>query len=180
MGQVSKELMDLATPIIDKIAKQRKDKHTFAYFESKDISQEVWKLCMEALESYDSSKGELEHFLNRHVTHRLKNLKRDKYFRPEKDPNLSHRTANRINIINAIPMGYSDVSNICKPISENSMNYDPLDYCIKKELEAYIISNLSVHMVEHFQSLMRGEKLSKRILSALREEVFDIIKKYNE
>jgi len=173
-------LIELATPIINKIADQRKDKGAFAYFESKDIYQEVWKLCMEALESYNPSKGELEHFLNKHISNRLKNLKRDKYFRPEKDPDLSHRTATRINIINAIPMGYSDVSNSCKPLFENIINHDPVDYCVEKELKEFIFANLSRNMVEHFESLLNGDKLSKKILLLLRQEIFDILKKYND
>jgi len=177
--KVSQELIDLATPIINKLAKQRKNKHTFAYFESEDIFQEIWLLCLDALERYDPKCGKLENFLSKHLSHRITNLKRDKYFRPEKDPDLSKRTWNRINIINAIPIGHNDISNSSKS-TYNSLNQkDPLDVCITIELKEFIINKLPKDMIKNFELLMNGERLKKRILTPLREKLLEIIDEYN-
>jgi hypothetical protein len=177
--EVTQELINKATPIINKIAKQRKDKYAFAYFDSKDIFQEIWLMCLDALKRYRPEFGELENFLNKHVSHRIRNLKRDKYFRPEKDPNLSSRTMNRINIINAIPMGHNDIQNVSNISSNRLSEKNPLDYCISKELEEYILNNIPKEMISHFILLLSGEKIKKRILASLREKILIIVEKYN-
>lgn len=176
---VPKKLMDLACPVIDKIAKSRQNKNTFAYYDKKDIYQEIWALCLDALKRYKPENGELENFLNTHVSHRIKNLKRDMYFRPEKDSSLSKRTMNRINIVNALPIGDSDVSNIAKPLSPSSNIYDPIDYCISTELQEYLMKNLPDDFKKYLELLISGQKIKKRILLVLREHVSTLIRKFN-
>lgn len=179
MHKPSKELIEFATPIINKIAKHRQNKHTFAYFDSKDIYQEIWLLCLDALKRYKPESGELEHFLNRHVSHRIKNLKRDRYFRPEKNPNLAQRTANRINIVNAIPIGDSDISNTIKPLFFSSHVYNPLEYCESEELLQYLTTNLPEELIDNFKLLIQGHKIKEKILVRIRENVILLIEKFN-
>ncbi len=65
-----------------KISKSISSKFRFGYYEKEDIEQEVYILCVNALERYDSSQP-LENFLWTHVKNRLCNLKRNKYERKE-------------------------------------------------------------------------------------------------
>ena len=179
MSKISQELIDLAVPIINKIAKSRQTRNIFAYFDKEDIFQEIWLLCLDALQRYNPENGELENFLSKHVCHRMKNLKRDKYFRPEKKLSLLHKVADRINIVNALPIGNSDISNIAKPIFQSAHIYNPLDYCIAEELKEYITNNLPNNLKEQFHSLIAGDKIKKRTLQILRENISILIEKFN-
>lgn len=58
-------------------------KYTFAYYDYDDIMQEAMLLCWQAFERYDG-RVPLDNFLSRNLNNRLKNLRRDKYYRPFK------------------------------------------------------------------------------------------------
>ncbi|MFA5670076.1 MAG: hypothetical protein WC967_12620 [Balneolaceae bacterium] len=58
---------------IDKIAHNHKNK-TFSYYDKDDIYQQVWNICIEALPSFRSDRGEVEHFLRCVVKNRLCNI----------------------------------------------------------------------------------------------------------
>ena len=62
--------------VIDRMAKN----YTFSYYEEEDIKQEAFIIAAEAMKNYDSSRP-LEHFISRHISNRLRNLIRDKYYR---------------------------------------------------------------------------------------------------
>lgn len=97
--------------IIKKIAKQRSH-YVFAYYTPEDIFQEIFIMCIEALPRYNSSKGSLENFLSSHVARRLKNLRRDKYFRPGVDIVSSGYAWDKINLVNALPLDYSGTDDL--------------------------------------------------------------------
>ncbi len=65
---------------ITKVSERLSNKYTFAFYTAEDIQQEAFILGMEALERYDEGKP-LENFLFVHIGNRLKNFKRDNYFR---------------------------------------------------------------------------------------------------
>ena len=65
---------------INKIATKLAPKYVFASYEIEDIKQEAFLIGIEALDRYDSSKP-LENFLYTHISNRLKNFKRDNYYR---------------------------------------------------------------------------------------------------
>ena len=65
---------------ITKVSERLSNKYTFAFYTAEDIRQEAFILGMEALERYDEGKP-LENFLFVHIGNRLKNFKRDNYFR---------------------------------------------------------------------------------------------------
>ncbi len=65
---------------IAKVSERLSNKFTFAFYTAEDIQQEAFILGMEALERYDEGKP-LENFLFVHIGNRLKNFKRDNYFR---------------------------------------------------------------------------------------------------
>lgn len=64
--------------VIDKIA----HKYVFTSFECNDIRQEAFLLAYDGLKSYDNERS-LENFLYIHLSNRLKNFKRDNYYRYE-------------------------------------------------------------------------------------------------
>ncbi len=110
---VSKKLLEQATPIINQIVKHKR-RHKFAYFTREDISQEVWKLALQALRRYRPSRGPLEHYLRVAVNNRLRNLKRDRNFRPDPaNPRRTRQIRTRIGLVNALPLGTRDVDNRC-------------------------------------------------------------------
>ena len=65
---------------ITKVAKKLAPKFVFASFEIEDIEQEAFLMGVEGLERYDSTKP-LENFMYAHINNRLKNFKRDNYYR---------------------------------------------------------------------------------------------------
>ena len=72
-----------------KVAKKLAPKYVFASYSVEDIEQEAFIIALEALGRYDTDKP-LENFLYTHVNNRLKNFKRDNYYRQD------HGTAQRI------------------------------------------------------------------------------------
>lgn len=68
------------TDTISRVAKKLAPKFVFASYEIDDIEQEAFLMGVEALHRYDSSKP-LENFMYAHISNRLKNFKRDNYYR---------------------------------------------------------------------------------------------------
>ncbi len=66
--------------IITKVSKKLAPKFVFASYEAEDIEQEAFLMGVEGLERYDSTKP-LENFMYAHIKNRLKNFKRDNYYR---------------------------------------------------------------------------------------------------
>lgn len=73
---MNNEQLTIIQKVIDRIA----PKYTFGFYEVEDVKQEAFIICAEALERYDE-KRPLENFISKHLSNRLKTLKRDKYFR---------------------------------------------------------------------------------------------------
>lgn len=59
-------------------------KYTFYGYDSDDIKQEAFIICMDALNRYDS-KRPLENFLAVHLSNRLKNFVRDNHYMKDED-----------------------------------------------------------------------------------------------
>ena len=70
------EVIDIITGVAKKLA----PKFVFASYETEDIEQEAFLMGVEGLERYDSTKP-LENFMYAHINNRLKNFKRDNYYR---------------------------------------------------------------------------------------------------
>ena len=74
--QPTTEQLQTIMKVIDRIA----PKYTFGYYETDDIKQESYIICLEALSKYDNSRP-FENFISKHLSNRLKTLIRDKYSR---------------------------------------------------------------------------------------------------
>ena len=70
------------TSIILKVAQKLAPKYVFASYDIEDIEQEAFILGIDGLKRYNSDKP-LENFLYSHVNNRLKNFKRDNYYRQD-------------------------------------------------------------------------------------------------
>ena len=66
--------------VITRVSKKLAPKFVFASYETEDIEQEAFLMGAEGLTRYDSSKP-LENFMYSHINNRLKNFKRDNYYR---------------------------------------------------------------------------------------------------
>ncbi len=65
---------------ITKVARKLAPKYVFASYEIEDIEQEAFMMGVEGLNRYDTNKP-LENFMYTHINNRLKNFKRDNYYR---------------------------------------------------------------------------------------------------
>lgn len=70
------EVVDTILTISRKVA----SKFVFAFYDEDDIAQEAFIIGIEGLERYDSSRP-LSNFMYTHISNRLKNFKRDNYYR---------------------------------------------------------------------------------------------------
>jgi len=168
--------MQKAIPIIEKIAEDNKNR-TFAYYTGDDIKQAVWEMCLDALRRYNKNRGAIENFLRKHVSNRLKNLKRDRYFNICEDEELSWR---RINIVNALPMhSVSEDSNLAAILDTKVEDYSPHDHLVAKELKEYILRRLDEKMISAFLELIEGGKIKKSVLQTLRDNIEEILIDYH-
>lgn len=171
-----KELLEQARPIIENIAESKRRSGAFAYYTGEDVAQEVWCICLRAVEEYDPAKGKLEHYLRRCVENRLKNLRRDRYFRPPSD-NLDRNgeTRDRINIVNALPLGGGDVGEGGSVISSSSQGLEPHAILAAKELQEQIERRLPDDILHDFQRMVGGEKLTNAKTERVRAAVTEVL-----
>ena len=171
----SQEILDESYPIIDRLAKSRSINGSFAYYESEDVSQEIWFMCLEAMKNYDSERGPIENFLVTHVTNRFKNLMRDKYFRPGSDLSTSGLARVRMNLVNALPLDGGDMAEqgsllCCTPIS-----IDPIEYLLCEETLAHIRQHLPNRLLEPFEELICNNKVRSSLAKEVQCEIAKIL-----
>lgn len=85
---------------IIKIAKALAPKYVFDCYDKEDLEQEAIMMGIEAMSRYDPSRP-LENFLYTHISNRLKNFKRDNYFRPSSTGEPERVQQNKKNILDA-------------------------------------------------------------------------------
>jgi len=71
---------DHVVEVITRVSKKLAPKFVFSTYDADDIEQEAFLMGIEGLKRYDSSKP-LENFMYAHINNRLKNFKRDNYYR---------------------------------------------------------------------------------------------------
>ncbi|KKM60777.1 hypothetical protein LCGC14_1538440 [marine sediment metagenome] len=161
--------------MIEQIAKQRRNNHAFAHFTGDDIEQEIWAMCLDALRRYNPTTGPLEHFLNSHVSNRLKNLKRDKYFRPGSCIATSGAARTRMNLVNALPLDNSEIPDSSIILGGAQAEPDPLMQLLADETRDYITDRLPPDMKPIFFAVMSGNKIRQPILDKFRKIVAAIL-----
>ncbi len=175
MSMVSQQILNKANPIIERLAKSRSANGSFAYYESKDVYQEVWCMCLEALTRYDPEIGPIENYLVRHVTNRIKNLKRDRYFRPGSDPPTSGLARVRMNLINALPLDGGDIAEQGVFLCSTATSVNPIDYILCDETMIYIRERLPEDLIEPFEELIGHNKVRSPLVEEVRQKVAEIL-----
>ncbi len=172
---VSQQILSEANPIIERLAKSRSSNGSFAYYEKQDVYQEIWCMCLEAMDRYDPTIGPIENYLVRHVTNRLKNLKRDKYFRPGSDIPTSGLARTRMNLVNALPLDGGDIADGGTLLCSTPISVDPIEYMLYDETLIYIRQQLPIHLCESFEELIGGNKVRSPLVEELRQKVAEIL-----
>jgi len=169
------ELPEDISDIIDTIATRCRNQ-IFAYYQSSDIYQEVWRMCLEALDRYDPTRGRLENYLATHVSNRMKNLTRDRYFRPGNTPETSGSAKVQMNLVNALPFDIcNDLETATILGSSNIICDNPLDQMICEETVQYIHDNLPDRLKSHFYNLINGDKVHAMVTQELRQVIAEIL-----
>ncbi len=172
---INQQVLDSAYPIIERLANNRSANGAFAYYEKGDVYQEIWCMCLEALDRYDSRIGPIENFLVRHVTNRIKNLKRDKYFRPGRDIPTSGLARTRMNLVNALSLGGGDIAEQGVLLGSASINIDPIDFILCDETLIYIRERLPDTLREPFEELLGNNRLRSPLIEEIRQKVAEIL-----
>jgi len=132
-------------------------------------------MCLDALRRYNPTAGPLEHFLNMHVSNRLKNLKRDRYFRPGSCVATSGAAKTRMNLINALPLDNSDIPNNGIVLGAASEEPDPLMQLLADETRDYITDRLPPDMKPIFFAIISGNTIRQPIIDKFRKIVAAIL-----
>jgi len=173
--EINSDLVQQAYPIIERLARMRSVNGAFAYYERDDVYQEVWGMCLEALGRYDISVGPIENFLVRHVSNRLKNLKRDMYFRPGRNAATSGLARTRMNLVNALPLDNEDFADGARLMCFSSHAADPSEYVMRDETLSHIRCNLPEDLLVPFDELLENNKIRRSTMQDLREKIAEIL-----
>jgi DNA-directed RNA polymerase specialized sigma24 family protein len=171
MRKVDQTLLKTATPIIEQIARGARLTEPFAYYTREDVYQEVWAMCVDALSRYNPDVGELEHFLRSHVSRRIKNLKRDRYFRPGYDLATSGYAKARMNVVNALPLDDGEMHDEGVLLCAGDIPGNPSDELDAQETMDYLVNNLPPDLVPVFYALINKNTKEGKAVDRLRDEV---------
>lgn len=115
--------------MIQKIAKRLASKYVFGYFDIADIEQEAIIFGLEAYDRWDETRP-LENFISVHMSNRLKNFKRDNYFRlglEESSPKRQKSNETKRNL-----MSPASIRPFSLFTEESIDNQDSIDFLLSK------------------------------------------------
>lgn len=145
------------------VTKRLSSSFTFAYFDKEDIEQEAFLMGMEALDRYDEARP-LENFLFIHIKNRLKNFKRDKYYRYDegKAQKIQQNKKNLLDPLNidVLPLSYRDnkdeqrdIEEIYNIIDRNLPNTMRNDY-LRIKSGVQVNKNKRIEVIEEIQRIL--------------------------
>lgn len=175
MKMFNQKTLDEAYPIIHKLAKNRSCNGGFAYYEPSDVYQEIWGMCLDAMNRYDPDTGPIENFLVIHVTNRLKNIKRDKYFRPGFDIVSSGLARTRMDLVNALPLSVDEITGDCPVWCSTPQGVDPADNMSCDETIEYVTNRLSGSLKEAFELLINNNRIRSVLRNEVQQKVAEIL-----
>lgn len=172
-GRVTTQATELQLLVIQQIAKEYSHKYKFGYYDPEDIEQECIIIGLEGLQRYDNKKP-LENFLRVHIKNRIKNLRRNKFFRygckcedGQCDSCLAKE--NKKNIMNCIPV------DMVNPEYETSMQILPENSVDFDEILAQVDEEIPSEYREDFLKVQAGVKISTFRRKKLQEIISRII-----
>ena len=172
-GMNEQEVIDTIVRVVDRYAK----KFQFSYHEIDDIKQEGFMIGMEALGRYDPSRP-LENFLAVHIKNRLKNFRRDNFFKPDEtlsknvnsDKDMKKLQRNNVRMFLLYPI---DIDSVKQDGESNMSSPDEFINDIQiRELMRIIDINLEVSYRKDYLKIKDGIYVSK----VRREEIYNEIK----
>jgi DNA-directed RNA polymerase specialized sigma subunit len=174
-----REVTETITKVVNRYAKKFK----FSYHEIDDIKQEGFMIGMEALERYDTSRP-LENFLAVHIKNRLKNFKRDNFFRYDEELEKtasSNKDLKRVqrNNVRKFLLFPIDIDSVRQEGEGNMSTSDKFIADVElKELMTIIDRKLSVSYRKDYLKMRDGVYVSKTRREEVCEEIQKIIKEY--
>lgn len=145
--------------------------YTFTTVDAEDISQEAFLIAHSGLKDYDGSRS-LENFLYIHLSNRLKNFKRDNYYRYE---------------VGAAQKIQETKKSILEPIDINELFYIATGDTISSEAEVtelleIIDENLPANMRSDYLKMKNKGKITKARKNKVIRKIQEIIdgKRQNE
>ena len=158
---------DQVVSTIYKISSRLASKYTFPNYEVEDISQEAFIIGMEAMNRYDGVRP-LENFLSIHIKNRLKNFKRDNYYRPD------HGKAEKIQQGKKKLLDASSIDGVRNFIISSKVS-DNLEV---RELVDYIDLHLSANLRADYLRFINDQSLSKTKKNNLLDELKNILEMF--
>jgi DNA-directed RNA polymerase specialized sigma24 family protein len=152
---------------IYRISSRLATKYTFPNYEADDIAQEAFIIGMEAMNRYDEVRP-LENFLSIHIKNRLKNFKRDNYFRPDEGKAEKIQQGKK-KLLDASSI--DEVRNFLV-YSEASENIE------ERELVEYIDQHLPANMRSDYLRFMNDQPLTKTKKTNLISELQSIVERF--
>jgi len=166
------EVLATMTRVVDRIA----HKYRFGYFDIDDIKQEAFIIAMEAMDRYDEARP-LENFLAVHISNRLKNFKRDNFFRPDYVP-PSGKIINDNNTKRFL-MEPLDIDNIRDEHERNMRGEENIvDDLAKKELMSIVDTSLDMGLRSDYLRILHGVYVPKPRREQIYESIMQILREY--
>ncbi len=168
------EVLATMTRVVDRIA----HKYRFGYFDIEDIKQEAFIIAMEAMERYDEARP-LENFLAVHVSNRLKNFKRDNFFRPDYVP-PSGKVVND-NETKRFLMEPLDIDNIRDEHERNMRGDDNIvEELAKRELMGIVDTYLDMSLRSDYLRILHGVYVPKPRREHIYQAIMQILREHKE
>lgn len=165
-GMTEQQVIDIITKVVERQAA----KFRFGYHEIEDMKQEGFIIAMDALERYDNERP-LENFLAVHVNNRLKNFKRDHFYRLGNDKHEAKK-----NIMSPIDLHSVRDENETSMRTEN----DFIDSVEHKEIMQLINKHLEISMREDYLKILEGVYVPKPRREQIFKQIQDIIEEASD
>lgn len=150
--------------VVRKIARTLAPKYVFDCYGRDDIEQEAILMGLEAIPRWDSSRP-LENFLYTHINNRLKNFKRDNYYRLSDTGEPERVQQNKKNILDAGSIHESSAQ----------IEFDLAVLLDTKELFNKIENRLEAKYRKDFLRLIAGSRVSPKKKQELLLIIRDIL-----
>jgi DNA-directed RNA polymerase specialized sigma24 family protein len=166
------EVLATITKVVNRIA----HKYRFGYYDIDDIKQEAFIIAMEAMDRYDDGRP-LENFLAVHISNRLKNFKRDNFFRPDYIPPSGKITND--NNTKRFLMEPLDIDNI-RDEHERNMRGDEniVDELAQKELMDIVDTSLDMGLRGDYLRILHGVYVPKPRREQIYESIMHILREH--
>jgi len=155
--QCSGEEMHIDTvEMAAELTKMKGRKHSFSYYDTEDIGQEIWLMCHEASGRFDPTKTKKPmSFFNVHTENRLNNLRRDK--RIIDDTNLPN-----------------------SPILKEDNSFE--ESVAADDLMSFMLDKMPPSLVESFNRMVNygGEGVSQYMKTKVRSVVTRLMERYRD